>query len=122
MGRKIGKLKKVIFTIGMIFILSGSLHALGGGDQGFGLMIGNPSGLSGKFWLNEDVALDAAVGIARSEFDVHASFLVHNDWFYQWGWIRPQANFDFPVYYGVGPRLLFEGEHEFGLRFPVGAE
>ena len=94
------------------------------GDQGYGLMIGNPSGFSAKTWINETVALDAAVGVARSEFDIHTTLLFH-----KFNWTSPsfpvsmreadQRN-ELPVYFGFGPRLLFEEEKEFGLRFPVG--
>jgi hypothetical protein len=94
------------------------------GDQGLGLMLGNPSGLSYKFWLDEKTAFDAAAGINQDEFDVHATFLWH---VFNWNdRIQPGSlgaiteRGDFPVYFGVGPRVLFEKNTEFGLRFPVG--
>lgn len=94
------------------------------GDQGLGVMIGNPSGASYKMWLDEKMALDGALGVDQGEFDVHASLLWHN-----FGWARNVNdrlikgivdNGEFPFYFGFGPRLLFENHREFGIRFPVG--
>lgn len=96
------------------------------GDQGYGLMIGNPSGFSAKMWLDEQMAIDGAVGVARSEFDIHASLLWH-----VFGWTKNSTvisptmkqaddNKELPLYFGIGPRLLFEDDREFGIRFPVG--
>lgn len=96
------------------------------GDQGVGVMVGNPSGVSYKMWLGESVAFDAAAGIARSEFDVHATLLWHN---FSWSHnLRDSSGFfsringrgDLPFYFGFGPRVLFEDKEEVGLRFPVG--
>ncbi len=46
------------------------------GDQGVGLMIGNPSGLSYKFWLDEKTALDAAAGIDQQQVRCTCDILV----------------------------------------------
>lgn len=94
------------------------------GDQGYGLMIGNPSGFSAKMWIDERIAVDGAVGVARGEFDLHTTLLIHK---FHWtteamsGPLREaDQQGELPLYFGVGPRLLFEDEKEFGLRFPVG--
>ena len=108
----------------ILLLLAAPLYAQRSGDQGVGLMIGNPSGLSYKMWLNEDVGLDAAVGVAQGEFDVHATLLWHN---FTWSKNSDQqilkdinSNGDFPFYFGFGPRALFDHKTEFGIRFPVG--
>ena len=95
-----------------------------GGDQGVGVMLGNPSGFSYKMWLDDQVALDGAAGIDRGDFDMHASLLWHN-----FAWSKNindrlikgiTDNGDFPFYFGFGPRVLFAGDTEFGIRFPLG--
>ena len=97
-----------------------------GGDQGLGVMIGNPSGLTWKMWLDDAVAVDAAAGIARSEFDLHTTLLWHNfDWANRMAansefFSRVTAGGELPIYFGIGPRALFEHKTEFGIRFPVG--
>jgi hypothetical protein len=90
-------------------------------------MIGNPSGFSAKMWIDEQLAIDGAIGVARSEFDIHASLLWH-----VFGWtkktnlvISPNIKSadernELPLYFGIGPRLLFEEDKEFGIRFPLG--
>ncbi len=108
----------------ILFLSVLPLRAERRGDQGIGVMIGNPSGLSWKMWLDENIGVDAAVGIDRSEFDVHASLLWHN---FTWSKNSSEKllqditeSGDFPVYIGIGPRVLFEDESEFGVRFPLG--
>ncbi len=114
-------MRKLILITGLALLVSPAM-AERSGDQGIGLMLGNPSGFSYKFWLNDDMAIDGAAGIAQSEFDIHATLLWHLH-----GWSKNIKGFeganregDFPLYFGIGPRLLFEHDEEFGIRFPVG--
>lgn len=97
------------------------------GDQGLGLILGNPSGVSYKAWLSNEIAIDAAVGVDRSEFDVHATLLYHDfNWFRSLkaaeggaiSWLRARGEMGW--YAGVGPRMLFEENEELGIRLPVG--
>jgi hypothetical protein len=94
------------------------------GDQGYGLMVGNPSGFSAKMWIDENVALDGAIGVDRGEFDIHTTLLYHKFHWTSESMSGPLREADqkgeLPLYFGVGPRLLFEDEREFGVRFPVG--
>lgn len=96
------------------------------GNQGYGVMVGNPSGLSGKYWLDETFAMDGAVGVAQGEFDVHLTMLVHSfRWYDRMPGIKKSLNGlisrgELPFFFGVGPRLLFEDKEEFGIRVPVG--
>lgn len=117
-------MKKIFLTVIVMAMGGSSLQAARRGDQGVGVMIGNPSGLSYKMWVDEKVAIDGAVGIAQSEFDVHATLLVHN---FQWAKNINDSlikgitdNGDFPFYFGIGPRVLFDKKTEVGVRFPVG--
>lgn len=101
-------------------------HAARRGDQGIGVMVGNPSGFSYKFWLDESFGIDGAAGIDQGEFDLHTTFLYHNfdtarNWAQTSSFFRSiTQNGDFPWYVGAGPRILFEDKSEFGIRFPVG--
>jgi len=96
------------------------------GDQGFGVELGRPTALTGKIWLDNQWALEGVLGVASSELDVHLVLLYHD-----FGMIRNSKsasqffdgllkNGEVPVYFGVGPRVLFEDKSEVGLRFPVG--
>jgi len=117
---------KVLMLLMVLYAFPAHLWAERSGDQGYGLMVGNPTGLSAKVWLNEEWGLDGAVGIARGEFDVHMTLLFHQfTWHQKWenkeAWIgRLVSKGSFPFYVGVGPRLLFEDDEEWGIRFPLG--
>lgn len=116
---------KRFFILGLLMAVSvRPLLAERKGDQGLGLMLGNPSGLSFKMWLDEKVAFDGAVGVDQGEFDAHATLLFHN-----FTWAKNindrlikgiTDNGEFPFYFGVGPRALFDNKTELGVRFPVG--
>ena len=94
------------------------------GDQGVGLMLGNPSGFTYKFWLDNNMAIDGGAGVDNSALDLQATFLWHNfSWAnkFQDSFIKNITdNGDFPFYIGVGPRILFKDNTEFGVRVPFG--
>jgi len=112
-----------IAAAALVFSLAAAtVHAERWGDQGLGVMLGNPTGFSYKIFLDERLALDAAFGVNQNELDAHASLLFHD-----FNLLRRSpsfasltANADVPVYIGIGPRVLFEDDHELGIRLPVG--
>ena len=62
--------------------LAPSAHAQRGGDFGLGLIIGDPTGLSGKGFVSETNAIDFAVGfsfIHGDHLQLHADYLWHFD-------------------------------------------
>ncbi len=72
---------------------------------GLGLMLGAPSGLSGKYYLSADTALDFGIGSIyqyrdRSGFHVHGDFLWHPLS------LASTDAFELPLYFGVGARIL----------------
>lgn len=92
------------------------------GDQGVGVMVGNPTGFSYKIFLDNRMAVDAAFGVNQGELDTHVTLLIHD-----FNLLSRSPSFepltrdgDVPVYFGIGPRLLFEHDTEFGIRLPVG--
>ena len=114
--------KKVILILSIGLLARVPVFAERAGDQGIGIMLGNPSGLSYKFWLNDTLAIDGAAGVDQGEFDVHTTLLFHiNDWSKDIkGFEDVNRNGSFPLYFGIGPRLLFEHNEEFGIRMPIG--
>jgi hypothetical protein len=88
---------------------------------GLGLMLGEPSGLSGKYFLTKDTALDFGVGYLyhyrdRDGLHLHADFLWHP------AVLTKNESFWLPIYFGVGAR--FFDHHDYGsalgLRVPGG--
>ena len=90
------------------------------GKFGAGIIIGEPTGASLKYWLNDTAAIDGGLGWSLRDtgnFYLYADYLWHNfD-------LIPVSNGRAPVYFGVGPSLKFRnhGDDLFGARFPIGA-
>ncbi|MCK5242733.1 hypothetical protein KAR34_09795 [bacterium] len=65
-------------------------------EWGFGLIIGDPTGVTAKYWQNKNVAYEFALGsqLARAGIGVHADYLYHLYIFAD----QPQA----PIYLGGG--------------------
>ncbi|MCP4447378.1 MAG: hypothetical protein GY811_18820 [Myxococcales bacterium] len=97
---------------------------------GLGLMLGEPTGLTGKYYLSKDTALDFAIGrygrYGRDQFDnalhIHVDFLWHPVV------LADPPAFWLPLYFGVGGRLLdhyrndrdFSDDVHLGVRAPLG--
>ena len=91
---------------------------------GLGLIIGEPTGISAKYYLSDDTAIDAAVGGAP----VQGGWQVHGDYLWHPWTLESQDSFVLPAYIGPGMRLLFDnrdrGEADVthvGVRGVVGA-
>jgi hypothetical protein len=113
-----------------VMVLAGliSTAALAEERFGIGALVGEPTGVSAKYWLDEEHAVDAAAGWSFWDgdgFQLQGDFLWHN--FDVFGSVAETDAL--PLYFGVGARLKFredEGRHHddhdavFGLRVPVG--
>jgi hypothetical protein len=109
-------LKKIMITtiISIVFITN-----VPGQSSGFGvgLILGEPTGISLKSWLSPTTAWDAGIawGFAR-----HGAFHLHSDYlWHQFALIKVRKG-RFPLYYGVGARLLFVEETHVGVRGVIG--
>lgn len=69
---------------------------------GLGVMVGEPTGFSGKYWLNDNNAID--FGLAYSFVHPHTSFSLHGDYLVHIPTLITKDG-TFPFYYGVGGRL-----------------
>ena len=87
---------------------------------GLGVMLGAPSGLSGKYYLSPDTAFDFGIGAVyrfrdRDGLHLHADFLWHP------GVLAKPDPFWVPVYVGIGGRFLDHDNHShLGVRAPAG--
>lgn len=81
-------------------------------------MVGEPTGLTVKYWLNESWAVDGAIAESfhrENGLQLNSDILWHKF-----------GLFDVPEgrlvpYLGAGVRAKFQnGEDEFGIRFPIG--
>ncbi|MDD4857663.1 MAG: hypothetical protein PHD74_06100 [Candidatus Krumholzibacteria bacterium] len=85
-----------------------------------GVLIGEPTGFSAKYWTATNTALD--FGAAWSfqgdgQFHFHCDYLFHN-----YDLIKVDRG-SLPVYFGIGGRVRFdENDNRLGLRIAIGAE
>jgi len=94
-----------------------------GGPFGLGLILGSPTGISGKLYLNQKNAIDFALGAAfLSSNGLH----VHVDYLWHPIMLTQDEAFFMPLYVGVGARIL-DHDHgnddddvHLGVRVPAG--
>ena len=83
-----------------------------------GLMLGNPTGLNGKYWLPDNKAIDAGLGMSfgkNTDLSIHSDYLLHQD-----GALYFNDVHALDLYFGVGGRIEFADDIELGVRVPVG--
>jgi hypothetical protein len=85
---------------------------------GLGIIVGEPTGLSAKFWLGGNTAFDAAAAwsfVDEGAMHLHGDFLSHAFSLFD---VESGA---LPVYYGIGARVKFnDNDARVGLRVPLG--
>lgn len=75
-------MKRMLMISGLLLIgLTGAAEAArsGHGGVGIGLQLGEPTGITAKFWLDRTSAIDATVGwnIISDRFTLQAGYLFH---------------------------------------------
>jgi hypothetical protein len=118
-----------IFLLFLLFAAASPLAAqegdttrLGGGDNtvniiGAGLILGEPTGLTAKVWLEKGLALDAAV--AWSFLDESALY-IHSNALYHFRVLDTTGGNFLTPYVGGGAAFRFQDDLNIGLRIPVG--
>jgi len=110
--------------IPLILALASNALAFDGKKRfGIGVIAGDPDGITGKFRLKNNRAIDFGFGWKTSgdkEYQFYGNYLI-----YKYGLIEvPQGKL--PIYFGAGARFITYSEDdkdsEFGLRIPVGIE
>lgn len=107
-------MKKYIFVL----LLLGSLttYAQDSG-MGLGIILGEPTGISGKVWTGYNSAFDFAGAWSFKDdaaLHLHADLLFHNFR------IIPVTDGKLPIYYGIGARVKMQDDPKVGARIPVG--
>jgi hypothetical protein len=84
-------------------------------DLGIGTELGQPMGVTAKYWLNSTLAVDGAMGYHfNHNFDMHSDILWHSFSSFD------VSNGRLPFYIGAGGRVLLGNDSQFGIRLPVG--
>jgi hypothetical protein len=110
----VSKIKYILVLFSILFLSNVNAQSNG---IGLGLIIGEPTGISGKFWTGSTTAFDAGLAwsfIDENAFQIHADYLFHN--------IRliTVSEGKLPFYYGIGARLKTANEIKVGVRVPLG--
>lgn len=74
---------------------------------GAGIIIGEPTGISFKYWTGGETAVDLALGWSFSNDDmlhIHADYLFHN-----FSLIKPDTG-RLPLYFGIGGRFKYRDD------------
>lgn len=89
------------FFISLLLIINSVSYAQ---EKGFGLgiMLGEPTGFSAKYWLNNNNAVD--LGLAYSLFHSQSSVSIHADYVYH-AFDVIKSEYKIPIYYGFGGRI-----------------
>lgn len=122
-------MKKLSSAFALLFVLAtGAARAQQADDFGLGVILAEPTGLSAKYWINRDEAIDAAAAWSFSRytsFEFHADYLIHRyDLFHDVDTTVGKP----ALYFGLGGRLKLgdsnnntsEGDDRLGIRVPVG--
>src|SRR5262245_3579462 len=95
------------------------------GPLGLGVILGEPTGLSGKYWIDAQRKAAVDVGAAWSlsgdnDFHLHGDYLFHNYSILQDA-LQVRTG-KLPLYFGVGARVQFRENRDdkVGIRIPVG--
>jgi len=110
---------KTALIVVLITIVFSSAAAAAGGPFGLGIILGEPTGLGGKLFLNKKNAIDGAVAWSLehdNDFHIHGDYLYHSyDLFIVDG-------AELPLHFGIGGRIKFRENRDdkIGIRFPVG--
>lgn len=87
----------------------------GRNNLGVGVLLGEPTGVTVKYWNSARSAVD--IGAAWSLTDRDEALHLHSDYLLH-SWFANDDNLAF--YYGIGARIIFADESSAGLRIPVG--
>ena len=116
-------MKKVVFVAILLATVAGMTHAQtgrSGGNTGIGIIFGEPTGVSFKYWTGKTVAIDAA---AAWSFVNGGSFQVQSDLlFHSFDLFRVDSG-RMALYYGFGGRFKTKTNTEdarLSFRVPVG--
>ena len=107
-------------TIGLLavcFFLLGASAAQSAGPAGIGLILFEPSGLTGKMWLRQSTALAAGIGwSAEKDHYLH----LHMDFLFWSQRLAADKNLYLDFYLGAGGKVIFRDSDNAWLRLPLG--
>lgn len=94
------------------------------GKFGLGARIGEPTGISTKFWSNPNRSLNLSAAWTASRANNTNRLVLQGDYvFYSYNALQLDLeNMSVPLYYGLGAQLRTGQESEAGVRIPLGID
>lgn len=86
---------------------------------GVGVILGQPTGLSAKYWINQTSAIDVA---AAWNFTPPGSIYFQADYLYHVYHLFQVKQGKLPVYFGIGADVAVQPSPTIGMRVPIGIE
>jgi hypothetical protein len=113
------KTGKFLLAVFLIVLLSSFKNYSQERKFGLGVILGEPTGFSGKYWVSDEHALD--FGLAYSFAHSDNAFSLHGDYLFHL-YDKIKSRYRFPVYYGFGARIHFgnKGGNTLGARGVIG--
>jgi hypothetical protein len=111
--------KAAVLTAIAILFLAVQVQAVPRGDVGLGLVVGEPTGLDVKVFLNDSNAIEGAVAWSlsgKNNLHLQAEYLYHN-----YTLIKVEKG-QLPFFFGLGGRVILRENADdiVGVRIPVG--
>lgn len=110
-------MKNRLLAVSMFLLIS--VLSLQAQDKNFGIgiILGEPSGISGKLWLGSSNALDLT---AAWSFKGDDHLLLQADYVWHSFNIISVSSGRLPIYFGIGGRVLLADDPLIGVRVPIG--
>jgi len=108
------KTKYIVILFSILFLSAANAQSKG---IGLGMIVGEPTGISFKYWTGSTTAFDAALAwsfIDEGAFHIHGDYIFHNFTLIT----IPEGKL--PFYYGIGARLKTSHDSRLGVRVPLG--
>ncbi len=101
-----------------IFFLSLATAGLSQGEGlGVGIIVGEPTGVTAKYWLDRTNALDGALAWSFLE---DGSLYLHANYIHHHFEVIELSSGEMPLYYGGGLKMKFASDFILGLHVPLG--
>lgn len=112
-------MKKLFIVLSLLFIIYTSSTTAQDKGFGLGIMVGEPTGFSAKYWTGSENAFD--FGMAYSFVQKFTAISIHADYLYH-AFNVIKSDYRLPVYYGFGARIRFvnNSDNALGARGVVG--
>ena len=110
-----------VFLSSLIVFLATNTLAIERKKFGIGVIAGEPTGITAKYMIDNNSAIDAGVGWETSGDN---EFYIYGDYLYHLYHLFEVKKGELPLYFGVGARFIDREnkDNKFGIRIPVGIE